>query len=325
MTTRRQILIVTGMLAMPRRARAQQPERSYRLGWLGTTDNRTEPYGQAFVRRLTELGLADGRNLSTISRHSDGRLEKLPALAAELAKLKPDIFFSGGSEANLVALEQASRDTPIVFIAVDFDPVATGHVTSLARPGGRITGVTAVQSTLPAKRLEMLKELLPRTRKVAVFTNEQTTGQLAVAQDAAKRLGLALHTIDFKRPPFDYEGGFADAERSKADALFVLGSGLWVPARRKIPELALKAKLPSVFHQSQWAESGGLMSYGFSFPEMWRRGAEMVAKVLRGAKPGELPMEQPTVYELALNLKTAKALGITISPAFLTRVNKTIE
>ena len=137
----------------------------------------------------------------------------------------------------------------------------------------RITGVTAIQSELPGKRLALLKELLPGARKVAVFANDQTAGQLAAAQDAARRLGLALHVVDFKRPPFDYEAGFTDAVGANADALFVLASGLWVPARRKITELALKARLPTVFHQSQWAEAGGLMSYGFNFPGMWRRGA----------------------------------------------------
>ena len=322
---RRSLLISTVILAMPRFAYAQQPGRIYRLAQLSISDASKEPYYVAFSQRLSELGFVEGRNLTMALRHGDGRLEKLPGQAVELAKLKPDVFFAGGAEANLVALKQASGDTPIVFVAVDFDPVAAGHVASLARPGGRITGVTALQSMLPAKRLELLKELLPRTRKVAVFTNEQTLGQLAVAQDAAKGLSLTLHVVDFKRPPFDYEAGFADAVRSNADALFVLGSGLWVPARRKIPELALKAKLPSVFHQSQWAEVGGLMSYGFSFPEMWRRGADMVAKVLRGAKPGDIPMEQPSVYELAINLKTAKALGIAIPPTFRTRVNRVIE
>jgi putative ABC transport system substrate-binding protein len=317
-------LICAGVLAAPQIARAQPVERTYRIGWLSTADNRKEPYGLAFVQGLAGLGFVEGRNLSITHSHADA-LEKLPALAAELAKLKPDVLFAGGAEANLLALKKASRDTPIVFIAVDFDPVTTGHVASLARPGGRITGVTALQSQLPAKRLELLKELLPRTRKVAVFTNEQTIGQLAVAQESAKHLSLGLHVVDFKRPPFDFEAGFADVVRSNADALLVLGSGLWVPARREIPDRALKAKLPSVFHHSQWTEVGGLMSYGFSFPEMWRRGAEMVAKILRGAKPGDIPIEQPNVYELALSMKTAKALGITIPPSFLTRVNRVIE
>ncbi len=323
--SRRVFLACACMLAIARWASAQSAERSFRVGWLASSENSKEPYGLAFIQRLGELGLVDGHKLSITHRHADGRLEKLPALAAELARLNCDVFFGGGAEATLVALKEASRERPIVFIAVDFDPVAAGHVSSLARPGGRITGVTALQSVLPGKRLELLKELLPGTRKVAVLANEQTTGQLAVAQDAAKRLNLLLHVIDLKRPPFDYETGFADALRAKAEALLVLGSGLWVPARRKIPELALKARLPAVFHQLQWVEAGGLMSYGFSFPEMWRRGADMVAKILRGANAADIPMEQPAVYELAINLKTAKALGIAFPQSLLLRADRVLE
>ena len=324
---RRQLLIATciGALAVPRWAWAQAAEHGYRLGWLGNSDGFKEPYALAFVQRLGELGFVEGRNLSIERRHADTKLERLPALAAELAKLKCDVFFGSGLEANLAALTNSSRDTPIVFIAVDFDPVATGDVASLARPGGRVTGVTALQSALPAKRLELLKELMPAIRKVAVFANEQTSAQLSLVQGTARRLGLALHVVDFKRPPFDYEAGFAEAMRAKADALFVLGSALWVPARRKIPEFALKARLPTVFHHAQWAEAGGLMSYGFNFPSMWRRGADMVASILRGAKAGEIPMEQPTTYELAFNLKTAKALGVTIPQSLLIRADRVIE
>ena len=234
-------------------------------------------------------------------------------------------FFGSGTEANLAALVQSSRDTPIVFVAVDFDPVATGDVASLARPGGRLTGVTALQSELPAKRVELLKELLPNVGKAAVFTNEQTSAQLSLVQGTARRLGLPLHVVDLKRPPFDYEAAFADTLRVKADALLVLAPGLWVPARQKIPELALKARLATVFNQSQWAKAGGLMSYGFNFPWMWRRGAEMLAAILRGAKAGDIPIEQPTRFELVINLQTAKALGLTIPPTLLARADEVIE
>ena len=324
---RRQFLIAigAGALAVPRWSLAQAAGRSYRLGWLSISDSFKEPYSLAFVQRLGELGFVEGRNLSIERRHGDNKLERLPELAAEFAKHKYDAFFGGGSEANLAALTQSSRDTPIVFVAVDFDPVATGDVASLARPGGRVTGVTALQSALPAKRLELLKEMLPSVRKVAVFANEQTSAQLSLVQGTARRMGLALHVVDFKRPPFDYEAGFADAVRAKADALFVLGSGFWVPARRKIPELAQKARLPTMFHQAQWVEAGGLMSYGFNFPSMWRRGAEMVANILRGAKAGEIPMEQPTTFELAINMKTAKALGLKIPQSILLRTDRVIE
>ena len=329
MISRRKLLIAIGAgpFALPELACAQAAGRRYRLGWLSTGDvlGFKEPYHLAFIQRLGELDLVEGRNLSIERRHADNKLERLPALATELAKLKCDVFFGAGPEATLAALTQASRDTPIVFVAVDFDPVATGDVASLARPGGRVTGVTALQSMLPAKRLELLREMVPSVTKVAVFTNEQTAEQLSVAQGTARRMGLALHVVDFKRPPFNYEAGFADAVHAKADALYVLGSGLWVPARRKIPELALKARLPTMLHHAQWAEAGGLMSYGFNFPWMYRRGADMVASILRGAKASDIPMEQPTTYELAINLKTAKALGLKIPQSILIRADRVIE
>jgi len=312
-------------LFAPRLASAQPTGRSSRVGWIGVNHGFAEPYAMAFVQRLGELGFIEGRNLTIERLHADGKLERLPALATELAKLECDVFFGSGHRANLAALTQSSRDTPIVFLAVDFDPVATGDVASLARPGGRLTGVTALQSELPAKRVELLKELLPKARKAAVFTNEQTSEQLPLVQGAARRLGLPLHVVDLKRPPFDYEAAFAETQRAKADALLVLASGLWVPARQKVPELALKARLPTVFNQSQWTKAGGLMSYGLNFPWIWQRGAEMVAAILRGAKAGDIPIEQPTRFELVINLQTAKALGLTIPPSLLARADEVIE
>jgi putative ABC transport system substrate-binding protein len=328
MVTRRRLVLMAGvgMLAASRWASAQPAGRRFRIGWVASAASSfREPQALAFVQRLAELGLVEGRNLVIERRHPDGRLEQMAAVSAALGKLQCDAYFGGGGEANLAALTQASRTTPIVFVAVDFDPVATGDVASLARPGGRVTGVTALQSTLPAKRLELLKELLPGMGKVAVFTNEDTSAQLALVQGTARRLGLALHVVDLRRPPFDFRAGFMDASRAKADALFVLGSSLWVPARREITELALQWRLPTVFHQGHWVEAGGLMSYGFDFVKMWRRGAEMLAHVLRGGKPSEMPMEQPTEYELMFNLKTARALGVTVPPSLLVRADRVIE
>jgi putative ABC transport system substrate-binding protein len=322
---RRRFLAASGAMLAARFAGAQTAGRSYRIGWINISGSFKEPYDLALVQRLAELGFVEGRNLIIERRSGDNKLEKLPAAAAELAKLKCDAYFGTGAEASLAALTQAGSQLPIVFVAVDFDPVATGDVASLARPGGRVTGVTALQGELPAKRLELLKELLPGIRKVAVFANEQTAAQLGLVQGTARRLGLGLHVVDFKRPPFDYQAGFAETARAKADALFVLGSAFFVPARRLIPELALKAKLPTVFHHAGWAEAGGLMSYGFSFPKMWRRAAEMLAKVLNGTKPGEIPMEQPTEFELVFNQKTAKALGIKIPQTLLLRADRVVE
>ncbi len=299
--------------------------RVYRIAWLGTVDSSKEPYSLAFVQRLRELGLGAGDNLEIVYRHAEGRLERMPALAAELGHAKWDALFGGGPEATLQALKRISPRTPIVFVAVDFDPVATGHVANPARPEGRITGITAQQSVLPGKRLELLKELLPGIRKVAVFSNDQTIGQLSVVEQAAKRLGVELHVVHFEQPPFDYAAGTADAVRAKSDALVVLGSALFIPGRRRIPQLALQARLPSSFHHAQWAEVGGLMSYGFNFPQMWRSAAEMIGKILRGAKPGNIPMEQPTTYELVINRKVAAELGVKVPESIRVRVDRIIE
>ena len=326
MNQRRAVLVGgLALLSLPRWASAQQPQRVWRVAWLGVIDATKEPYSQAFVRRLAELGFADGSNLKLDFRHAGGKLDRLPELAGELERLKPDLYFTGAAEAALKALKATSGDTPIVIVAADFDPVATGHVTNLARPGGRITGVTPLQSILPAKRLELLRELLPSARKVAVFTNAGTVGQMEVTQEAARRLGVTLQVIEFKREPFDYEAAFAEIARARSEALFVLGSSLFVPARRLIPELAIKAKLPTMFHQAQWADSGGLASYGFSFVDMYRRGAEQVAAILRGSKAGDIPMEQGSRFELVVNLRTAKALGLAVPQSIMLRADRTIE
>ena len=313
------------MLALPRFALAQQAERTYRVGWLSTASPRTEPYNIAFVQRLRELGFTEGRNLVIEYRAAEGRIDRLPELAADLARQNCDVFLAPGAEANLAALKQASRDTPIVVVANDYDPVATGHIASLARPGGRITGVSQLQSELPAKRLELLKELLPKARRIAVFSDTATAGQLEAAQASAKRLGVALQVLEFTRPPYDYEGAFAESVRAKAEALLVLASGFFVPARRRIPELALKHRLPSMFGNYLWADAGGLLSYGPNFSDFYRRAAEQVSMILKGAKPAEMPVEQPTTFELVINLKTAKALRITIPPSVRVRADRVIE
>jgi ABC-type uncharacterized transport system substrate-binding protein len=324
---RRELVVSLGTSALaPGLAFPQVGSHTYRLGVLiSNSASLKDPHWIAFFRRLNELGLVEGRNLVIERRVAENRLGQLPALAAELARLKCDVFFSGAGDATLAALVAASRDTPIVTVAVDFDPVTTGDVASLARPGGRVTGVTAMQSTMPAKRLELMKEMLPGLGKVAVFANSQTADQLSVVQGTARRMGLALQVVDFKEPPFDFQAGFAAGIGAKADALFVLGSSLWVPARRTIVDGAMKANLPSVFHHSGWVEAGGLMSYGFSFPALWRHGAEMVASVLKGAKTSDMPMEQPSTFELAVNLKTAKALGVSIPQAMVLRADRVVE
>ena len=206
---RRDFLVALGgVLALPRSAVAQQAERIYRLGWLSTATLRTELYGIAFVQRLRELGFAEGRNLVIEFRTAQGRAERLSEFAAELARQNCDVLLAPGGEAALAALKRASQDTPIVMVANDYDPVATGHVASLARPGGRITGVSQLQSELPAKRLELLKELLPSANRIAVFSDINTAGQLTAVQAGAKRLGVELQVIEFKRAPYELRKRF---------------------------------------------------------------------------------------------------------------------
>jgi len=326
MNNRRKFLIALGgVLALPRFGLAQEADRTYRVGWLASTGRRAEPYNIAFEQRLRELGFAEGRNLVVEFRATEGRIETLPELAADLARQNCDVLLAPGTEATLAAIKQASRDTPIVMVAVDYDPVATGHIASLARPGGRITGVSQQQLELPAKRLELLKELLPTAKRIAVFSDTGTAGQLRAVQAGAKRLDVALQVLEFTRTPYDYNRAFAESVRAKAEALLVLTSAHFVPARRQIPELALKHRLPSMFGNAVWADAGGLLSYAPNFSEFYRRAAEQVSLILKGAKPAGMPVEQPTTFELVINLKTAKALGLTIPPLLLLQANRVIE
>jgi putative ABC transport system substrate-binding protein len=327
-STRRALLIAlgAGALAAPLAAFAQQQSgKVFRLGWLSAAGQRTEAYTVAFFARLREIGFSEGNNLLVEFRNAEGKVERLPELAADLARQNCDVFVSSGSEVILNAIRQVSRDTPIVMVANDFDPLASGHIASLARPGGNITGVSQFQDELPAKRLHLLTELLPKAKRIAVFSDTQTATQFRVVRAAARKLGITLHVVDFERPPYDYESGFADAVRAKAEALLVLASALFVPGRRRIPELALKNRLPSIFGNSLWAESGGLLSYGPNFQDFYRIAAEQVARILKGAKASELPVQQPTRFEMAINMKTAKALGIKIPNTILVRADKVIE
>lgn len=296
-------------------ALARAADRRPRIAWIAAIDVREQPYSQAFVQRLRELGFDDGRNLRLDHRHAGGHPDRLPALAAEMARDPVDLWFAPGDEAVLAAVKQAGGDAPIVIAAADYDATA----------GGRITGVSLSQPLLPAQRLELLHEALPRARKVAVLGNAGTAEQLAAMRDTATRLGIALHAVDVGRPPIDFDAGFAEVERAQADALVVLGSAQFIPGRRRIPELALRAGLPTLFTQAQWVDAGGLMSYGISFPKMWRRCAEIAAAILGGARPAEMPIEHANRHELALNMRTAKSLGVSFAPALRARADRVVE
>src|SRR5262245_7555277 len=322
---RRVVAVLAAVLALPAGALAQQAGRSYRMCWLSSGGGRGERYNLAFVERLRELGFAENRNLVIDFRSADGRLERLPKLAAEAARTKCDVIFAPGPEAVLAGARQGSRDEPIVSMANDYDPVATGHITNLARPGGRLTGVSMLQAELPAKRLEFLKELVPHAKRVAVLADLSTKGQLARTQGAAERIGVELVVHEFQQAPYDYDAAFARFAAGNAQAVLVLASGFFVPARKTIPPLALKHRLPSMFNNELWAEAGGLVSYGPDFPANYRRAAEQVARILRGTKAGEIAFEQAPAVALVVNLRTAKALGIEIGSAARARVDRVIE
>jgi putative ABC transport system substrate-binding protein len=295
------------------------------LGWLSSSALRSEAYNVAFVQRLREIGFVEGRNLTIEFRSAEGRTERLPELAADLARQKCDIYFAPGSEAILVALKQATGDAPIVISALDFDPVASGHIASFARPGGRMTGVYAHQEELAVKRLGVLKEVLPGAKRIAVLADASSLRQLVAVRGVEKKLGVELLVHEFQRAPYDYEAAFAEFARGKADGLLALGSAFFAATRRKIPSLALQHRLPGIYNNALWVEDGGLLSYGVDFPGLYRRIAEVVGMVLKGAKPAELPVEQASVFELVANLKTAKALGVTIPQSVRLRASRIIE
>jgi putative ABC transport system substrate-binding protein len=325
-TDRRAFLIALGATAAaPRLALGQFPGRTHRLGVLSASGVFDVPYWRAFRQRLRELGFVEGRNLEIVYRWSKKPTDTLFSLAADLARQNCDVLVSPGNEAILRALEQPGGETPIVVIAVDFDPVATGHVASLARPGGRITGVSALQAVLPAKRLELMKELLPKAVRVAVLTDPSGAGQLEVARAAATRLALEIQVLELERAPYDYAAAFAEAARKRAQAMLVLGSAFFVPARPLITRLAIEHRLPAMFHHSVWAEAGGLASYGANFSDIFSLAADQVVRVLKGGNPGDTPIEQPTRFELVVNLRTARAIGVTIPRPVLLRADRVIE
>ncbi len=325
MTDRRQLLCALAAWALPGLPRAQPAARVQRLCWVGTAWPGDEDYNKAFVARLTELGLVEGRNLSTVFTLSLGRLGPGSDLPAELVRSKCDAYFAPGSELNLRVVKQAGGQVPIIIVANDYDPLGAGHVVQMARPGGRITGVSQLQLELPAKRLEVLKELLPKIRRVAVLADVSTAGQLRVTRAAAVQLGIELLVHEFQAAPYDYAAAFNGFVRAKADAVLVLTSGLFVPARKLLPELALKHRLPSMFNNGRWAESGGLLSYGPNFSASYRRAAEQMAQVLGGANPGDMPIEQPNAVEMVLNLTTAKALGLVPPMSIRLRADRLID
>jgi len=327
---RRTFLAGTGavLLAAPFAAQAQQAGKTYRIGILGNvslTDPRSARLWGAFAEGLRDLGYVDGGNTTIEYRSSEGKYERLPALAAELVRLNVDIIVAPAAQ-NVLAARQASRTIPIVMASVG-DPVGNGLVASLARPGGNVTGTSFLTSAMVGKQLELLTQITPHVARLAILLNPANPGHpltLEEAKAAAHSLRVQLRALE-ARGPDDFERAFAATTREHAGALFVPWDGTFLVHLTRITRLAAKTRLPTLYGQRGYVDAGGLASYGPSAIESFRRAAAYVDKILKGAKPGDLPVEQPTKFEFVINLKTAKALGLTIPQSLLQRADEVIQ
>jgi putative ABC transport system substrate-binding protein len=327
---RRDFITLLGSTAVasivcPLGARAQQPAKTPTIGFLGSSTASTgSQWAAAFVQRLRELGWIEGRTVAIEYRWADGGDERVAEIAAEFVRLKVGVIVTHGNTAA-AATKRATAAIPIVFAAAG-DPVGTGLVASLAQPGGNITGLSIQQTDLAGKRLEILRELLPGLGTLAIMVNAGSPNamlELDEAQAAARRLGLAVVRSEVRGT-----GDFApalNALKGRVEALYVCSDPLLTTNRLSINTLALRVRLPTMHGFREFAEAGGLMSYGPNFTDLFRRAADYVDKILRGARPADLPVEQPTKFELVINLNTAKALALTVSPAILARADEVIE
>jgi putative ABC transport system substrate-binding protein len=312
-----------GLLAAPLAAQAQQAAKIARIGFL-RSGSPPDPYVEVFRQGLRELGYVESQSIAIDVRYARGDPDQLVALAAELVRLKVDVLVTSGLPA-IVAAKHATTVIPIVFPAGGGDPVADGLVISLARPGGNITGLTVGPPELEGKRLELLKEAVPSLSRVAALANAASAAlKLRAAESAGRKLGITLQTQEV-REPGEFEGAFAAMRKGRPDALIVLSDSLFTNQRARIVDLAAKSRLPAVYDVRLFPERGGLMSYGPNIADLFRRSATYVDKILKGAKPGDLPIEQPTKFELVINLKTAKALGLTIPQSLLRRADEVIQ
>src|SRR5262245_6457725 len=323
---RRQFITLLGgaAVAWPLMARAQQVKTLPSIGFLGaSTSLNWTHWTNAFVRRLAELAWIDGRTVTIEYRWAEGRSERFAEIAAEFVRLKVDVIVTGGNAA--VAAKQASSVIPIVFALMD-DPVSMGLVESLARPGGNVTGLSMQQTELAGKRLELVREVVPGLRRLAIMANvdlPNVAQEVGGIQATAGTLGLDVAAFEIRRAE-DIAPAF-EALKSRAQALYVVGDALVITHRVRINTLALAARLPTIYNIREYVEAGGLMSYGPNIPDLFRRAADFVDKILRGAKPGEIPVEQPTKFDLVINLTTAKALGLDVPLNLQQRADEVIE
>ncbi len=307
-------------------AEAQQPARMLRIGILiASSASVNSARLEAFRRRLREHGYVEGKNIVIEYRYAEGKLERLPELAAELVRLKVDVIVTAAGPA-ISAAKKASAMIPIVF-ATAADPVGSGYVSSLARPGGNITGLSLMRPDLDGKRLELLKEAFPKVARVAfLWRSGGARGNLNFTEmeAVAKALGLKLISLEV-RSIDDFESAFARAKRERAQALITTTNPLIGNQRRQVLDFAAKNRLPAMYPDSEWVEAGGLMSYAPNYMDLWRRAADFVDKILKGTKPADIPVEQPMKFEFIVSLNAAKQIGVTIPPNVLVRADKVIR
>ena len=317
------------LVAAPLAGRAQQQERVVRIGFL-STNLAGNPLGHgAFLQGLRDLGYVEGRNLVIEYRDAKGNLERLPELARELGSLKVDVIVAASRTVPALAAKRAVPALPMVFIAVG-DPVTSGLANSLARPGGNATGLSALSPSLSAKWLELLREANPRVHRVAVLwqpgamgehTEKDIRGEIGAA---ARALGLELKLVEARKPA-DIEHAFSTIAKARADGLVVVSTPMFGSERARIVDLAAKVRVPTIYGYRSYVDSGGLFSYGPHLEDLSRRAASYVDRIVKGAKPGDLPVEQPTRFELVINLRTARALALTMPPTLLQRANEVFE
>jgi putative tryptophan/tyrosine transport system substrate-binding protein len=323
------LVFVTGLVAAlvaPLAAKAQQAANMPVVGLLdyGAPDEARLAWWKALREGLQELGYVEGRSISFEARWAEGRVDRLSSLVVELVQLQVNVIVTGGGEAARAA-KHATPTIPIV-MGSGADPVQLGLVASLAQPGGNVTGVTSLSSELIAKRLQLLRELLPKVSRVAVLSDETPNSRMSVrnTEAGARMLNIEIYPVG-GHDPTELDRAVSGARHARAGALMVIASPSMFIERRRIAELAVKYRLPTAVGGREYAEAGGLFSYAVSYPGLFRRAAVYVDKILKGAKPGDLPVEQPTKFELVINLKTAKALGLTIPQSLLLRADQVIE
>ncbi len=323
---RRHFLAGIGALIVAPHAGFAQQTRQVRLGYLSSNPaSDTELALDAFRRRLREFGYIEKQNLVIDSRYADGRFQDLPKLAGELVQLKVDVLFVYGTPASLAA-KNATRNIPVVFAGVN-DPLAVGLVSDLRKPGSNVTGVTTNNSELSAKRLSLLKEAVPGASRVAVLANpdfKPTSAMLSQMRLASQPLGIDLHVLEARQPQ-EISVAFGRLASLRPDALIVMPDPWLLSQRSRVVELATQNRIPAMYHLRQYLDVGGLIAYGASYTESFQQGAGLVDKVLRGAIPAELPVEQPWRYEVGVNLRTAKALGLTLPQSLLLRADLVIQ